>query len=233
MTPQQEIDYGHRKHYLNQCAACGVSFNPHRRQQAYCSRKCAVGCRTGNKRRNQVAVECSDCGSALLRKSYNASKFKRHFCSRQCKANYDAIRYLGRCNPNFRNAGHKTCMGCSRPFVSYNALRKFCSIRCAHKYANGHPIYASQVGLMYELECMKVLEVMGYAAWRTRASRGPFDVVGCNGSGFLFIQVKKTTGSNPPSSTWKALRLLTLPQNSKKQVWIHTRHNVWKVIELN
>lgn len=47
----------------------------------------------------------------------------------------------------------------------------------------------------------------------------------------MWLQVKKTTGANPSSSQWKDFADLKIP-SARKEVWIHTRKNVWKVIKL-
>ena len=79
---------------------------------------------------------------------------------------------------------------------------------------------------------MKELIKMGYTVGKTKASRGPYDVFGFNENEILFVQVKKTSGSNPAKRSWAGIVKMAVPSNARKQVWIHTRHNIWKIIDV-
>lgn len=221
---------GYRKHYSISCQRCWKRFRPYRSTSKFCSRACAVFGRTGDKRKIPILCKCHECGMEVTRSRKDSALFK--YCSKECKGAAQTVNNRGSGNPNYKNAGQKVCVGCSKRFHNYNKLRKFCSVNCAHEYMRGHPMHALKLGLKYEFECMKELVMMGYIVGKTRASKGPYDVFGCNGKEILFVQVKKTNGSNPSKSSWKGLSNLQIPENARKQVWIHTRHNAWKIIDL-
>lgn len=52
------------------------------------------------------------------------------YCSRPCVASAYKVRMKGKNNPNYRNAGEKTCIKCGSIYITYNKNRKFCSQQC-------------------------------------------------------------------------------------------------------
>lgn len=56
--------------------------------------------------------------------------YKKTYCSMKCMAEGYKIRLLGENNPNFKNAGWRTCEWCGKKFHNYNKQRKYCSDKC-------------------------------------------------------------------------------------------------------
>lgn len=82
--------------------------------------------------RGRVAVlECRVC---LKRFTLKASALKYgygKYCSPVCMASAYAELMKGDANPNFSNAGVKTCIKCGKEFKNYSKTSKMCSRECA------------------------------------------------------------------------------------------------------
>jgi hypothetical protein len=69
------------KQYSHTCSHCGTSFKNKRKQQKYCSRKCA-----GKSQRRGETHRCAnpDCSDAIYRKRHHIEKGERKYCSMKC-----------------------------------------------------------------------------------------------------------------------------------------------------
>ena len=222
----------YQKSYTKTCCICGGAFFPSHRKNKSCSRKCGSAARSGIKRTSFLFVPCSNCKQPVRVKPSKFSNKTDRFCNNSCHAEWRESHSLGASNPNFKNAGHKICELCRGPFQSYDRKRRFCSISCGENYSKGHPVYAAAIGNIYENKCCEHLEQLGFLTLKTKASRGPFDVIAWSGGELLFIQVKKTTTRIPSSSGWESLSKMKCPKDARKQVWINTPNETWKVIDL-
>lgn len=71
---------------------------------------------------------CWQCGTFFdCKPSYYPKKF---YCSKGCMAVAYRSRLRGRANPNFRNAGIKSCETCGRVFKCYQKNYRHCSLSC-------------------------------------------------------------------------------------------------------
>lgn len=59
----------------------------------------------------------------------------KFYCSKSCMGEHYRTRLRGEANPNFRNAGERTCETCQRVFTAYSKTRRFCSQACYHVWA--------------------------------------------------------------------------------------------------
>lgn len=214
------------------CCVCGDTFYPSKAKNRACSRKCGCAIRSGPCQTNQVQMNCTYCGKIFTRNPKVSSGKDRLFCSNICHGEWKSKNSIGERNPNFRNAGWRTCQGCGKQYKNYNKQRKFCGKNCTAKALEKRGMYAIQLGEEYENLCSNLLAGAGWFVLRTKNSRGPFDVVAVKNGRTRFIQVKKTTGYNPPASQWEGLRLMPCPEKSSKEVWINDRNKKWKRIIL-
>lgn len=76
----------------------------------------------------RVNKTCRTCGKTFYIKAAHAHL--RFNCSQECMAKEYRHRLRGEANPNFRDAGRKTCERCSAEFQSYTKSRKYCSRAC-------------------------------------------------------------------------------------------------------
>lgn len=222
----------YQKSYTKKCCVCGKKFYPSRAKNRACSRKCGAAFRSGSKRTSFLFVNCSNCNRKVRVKPYDFAKNKPRFCNFHCHAEWKGSHSRGKNNPNFKNAGWKICELCKNLFRHYDKNRRFCSISCGQSYTKDHPVYAAAIGRRYEVECCQFLERRGFSTLMTRASRGPFDVIAWDGGDVFFIQVKKTTTRIPSPSAWLPLSKMKCPTNARKQVWINTPDEKWRIIDL-
>jgi hypothetical protein len=89
---------GYRHLHKKSCELCGKSFAPFRKSNRFCSRKCGVRGRSGNRRAHRILCICRFCGKEYGVTSSIAGTTK--YCSSRCS---NAGRNLsGRKNPNWK-----------------------------------------------------------------------------------------------------------------------------------
>jgi hypothetical protein len=71
---------------------------------------------------------CRQCGIRVICKPSHLPK--KTYCSKICMAQGYRRVMIGSSNPNFRDAGVKTCVRCGVSYKSYNNTRQFCSALC-------------------------------------------------------------------------------------------------------
>ena len=113
------------------CQVCGREFEPHRRDQKYCSKKCR------NKYRNvkHEVKKCECCG-----REYVARAANQRFCSERC-------RFLGPAQSTSRikppkeyippfawKPARRACLKCGKEFEEHFKGDKFCSDECCLQY---------------------------------------------------------------------------------------------------
>lgn len=213
---------------LKTCAVCECHFKAHHRSNRCCSRKCAVKIRAGRCRKiDLVATECAFCAARVERKP---SKMKSiSFCGASCRGRYLAIHAKGANNPNYSDAGRKTCEVCFSEYRSYDSSRRFCSIACAAQGASGNN--GSLYGYQAEDECCDILRRKGYYALKPRNSRGPFDVIARKGHDMLAIQVKSRTSSFVlPLKEFEYIASARVGHGVSKELWFKSP-NGWEIWE--
>lgn len=92
------------------------------------------------------------------------------YCSVDCRSIDYKDRFKGEGNPNFSNAGQKTCSQCGWKYLSYQKGSKFCSPRC---YANSRPKENRRVKLVRPRRNIgppKACKVCGLACGNTQAN---------------------------------------------------------------
>jgi hypothetical protein len=220
------------------CGVCGKEFNaPHSRNR-FCSRECGVIGRSGPSRKTSVApnIHCFHCGNRIYRKAYLIKNNARHFCSRECKGQYDKHSNLGKNNPNYKAAGMKACVGCGRTFQSYNKGRRYCGIACSQKYSRSDAMLYVRRGREAEKWCAKELKKAGFTTFLSTGSRGPFDVIAINPIEILLIQVKRTKHKRLHAlpNHLRQLSMAVCPDSEpiKRQVWTYSEVNGWIIDEL-
>lgn len=73
-------------------------------------------------------------------------------------------------------------------------------------------------GRAREYRTMRLLEAVGYSAFRMAGSHSPVDVIGLDGLGLRLIQVKSGRAGVTPQEREK-LALLPRPKNATVEVW--------------
>jgi len=213
--------------YFNECEQCGRRFNPNRRLQRFCSRKCAVRGRRGPRARasaDKYNIQCEYCGRPAYRKPYLLAKNKFCFCSVRCANLYKRERYAGVKNPNYQSVPPKKCLECGTQFFSYASTRKYCSPKCAAKSAPGKSRANAHIGSLYERKCAAILKQNGALAILSAASRGPYDVIGLTCSSIHLIQVKFSRSAQVNiSAQLDKLRDAPAPPEAIKQLWVFSK----------
>ena len=72
---------------------CKETFNTNisefKNGRKYCSKECSIKAQIGKKqenyRHNRIEIKCDNCGKEFKEKPSRIKKYKRHFCSRNCK----------------------------------------------------------------------------------------------------------------------------------------------------
>ncbi len=111
-----------RRKMYRKCLGCGAEFWSRSSEKRYCSVAC-------HKPLRFVDVPCSECGAVVTRKTSQAAKYPKTFCSRKCKAAYQH-----RIPIPTRTAVTLPCATCGKPVVRTPATimkRAFCSLACA------------------------------------------------------------------------------------------------------
>jgi hypothetical protein len=75
-------------------------------------------------------------------------------------------------------------------------------------------------GRQKEYEAMDHLRVLGYEPMRAASSHGLFDVAGVRADGAKLIQCKLTSGDFSEDENCRLFRLLEVPVNIDKELWI-------------
>lgn len=76
-------------------------------------------------------------------------------------------------------------------------------------------------GRTREYRTMRLLETLGYTAFRSAGSHGLWDVIGYNSTSMVFIQVKFNKG--PSESEWEMMREAIVPPHGYKIVHIYKK----------
>lgn len=88
-----------------------------------------------------VDKTCPTCQTIFKVKRSHASI--EVYCSKVCMSTAYQERLRGESNPNYRNAGARTCEKCGAGYSSYNKTRQFCSRACsaaAHTISKPPPV---------------------------------------------------------------------------------------------
>ena len=72
--------------------------------------------------------ECKKCKKQIL--SPTAHQMRKTYCSNACMSEDYKVILSGKNNPNYSNAGTKTCEQCNKQFNHYLKTRRFCSNQC-------------------------------------------------------------------------------------------------------
>lgn len=80
-------------------------------------------------------INCVICGKLFYARPSRIKNGKK-YCSRECMAEDYSERLRGKNNPNYKNAGYKTCTYCDTVFHNYNKSSQYCSTRCYVKDRN-------------------------------------------------------------------------------------------------
>jgi len=103
------------------CVSCGTLFQPLRKTQKHCSRKCYDH---DHRRQQPIQKICEnqDCG-----KAFETTKKRQRFCTEYCKiAYFNAARKK-------RNKEVRVCEICKRHFTTVSYHGKYCSYECQRK----------------------------------------------------------------------------------------------------
>jgi len=217
------------------CLVCGRRFIPTRKEYMTCSGKCGCRIRGGRSRTNRIPVPCEQCEKIVMVNPYRRSHCRNIFCSNECRGLFNATKYAGSNNPNFKNAGIKLCLGCGAKFQSYSKKRKFCGLNCTHTYSRNHPLNAVMVGLQAELLAVHHAKYhLGYAVVvKMRASRGPYDLVAIKLGDIAFIQVKYTSETRPRAGitprTIEYLKTVPSGPGITRQFWVYVEGEGWRI----
>ena len=121
-----------RNKYRNKCEICGEEFSTSTKTAKYCSNKCR-----GQANRNRVKDKCNYCGKDIEIKKSEYVKYKKHYCSKECKDN-GMKPLLHQNNINKANTMKVKCDYCSSeveivPSELKYKKRIYCSKECQHK----------------------------------------------------------------------------------------------------
>lgn len=110
------------------CVACNKQYVNKNRRVKSCSNSCAQNA-------DATYISCVVC-CVLFRIKKSHSK-RRKTCSKTCMSKYCQSRMIGQNNPNYKDAGRKTCKSCGKEFKSYSTPRLFCNNNCWGTYYFG------------------------------------------------------------------------------------------------
>lgn len=123
------------------CENCGREFSYYpSRSGKFCSRKCFFEQHRGKNHpwyKGKVSVKCTGCGKELLVYPHRLMQ-RLHFCSIDCKANWQKEHLVGGSNPNFKGGDLKRiCERCGSEFTiwRWKTDRKYCSTKCSAQVA--------------------------------------------------------------------------------------------------
>lgn len=211
------------------CEWCGCHFLKPRRGKPYrfCSRSCGVRGRSGPTKRRRVELTCATCNRHYELKASHAATSV--YCSVEChRLGRDMS---GNRNPNWKDSGRRTCDACGGEYKSYVKSRRYCSEKCGWDNAPGESMANQRRGYDAELKCMAELNSRGYLAFRTAASRGPFDVYAIGEGGVICVQVKRTKDPSRKRhrKAVEAISKVGAPasEHNRKQMWCWVDRKGW------
>lgn len=217
------------------CEVCGKEFVPPHKHNRFCSRKCGSAGRGGVRKTldRTPNCHCAFCGNAIWRKPYLAREGKKFYCNSVCRGEHKRTLDLGASNPNFRDAGKRHCIACGKAYQSYNKLRRYCGTMCSRAYSASEAMANLKRGAEAERMCVAKLKEMGFIAFRSAGSKGPFDVIGISETEILLIQVKRTRAMvrRKHSGAMRDLMQVVVPALPiiKKQLWVFVDKNGWHI----
>lgn len=126
---------------------------------------------------------CKKCGKEKQCKPREVRLGLKKYCSMECMSDDYKTRLKGASNPNFKNAGHKTCIMCKQAFFSYSKSRIFCSLECRDRKNALMPHYGAHRVDKNQKEIVAALESVGASVMDTSDVGGgmPDLVVGFQG----------------------------------------------------
>lgn len=219
---------------IGTCQHCGSGFvkAPRGKPYKFCSRFCAVRGRGGGTKRQKLGRFCVVCNQYF---EVQKSKSKNAvYCSNECRIS--KIDHNGVKNPNFKDAGSRTCEGCGKGYRSYVKTRRFCSVECGWNNAPEEGMKNGRRGYDAELRCCSELSSRGYSAYRSAASRGPFDVFALGSGGAVCVQVKRTKDKSRrrQKKAVDEIALIGAPvsEHNRKQMWCWVDRTGWFVVDI-
>lgn len=228
--------YPSTRRYPKTCAICGTQFMAFRSTIETCSRKCGAAYRGGPHKTTPRSANktCANCGAPIWKKrSFN---WARAYCDFRCKTEHARVLFAGEANPNYKAAGLRTCIACGKTYKSYQSGRRYCGAMCSRAFSAGESMANLRRGAEAERECVLELKRRGYNAFRSAASKGPFDVIGISESEVLLIQVKRTKaqGRRNQSKACADLRTVPVPQHAiiRRQMWCWVDRKGWFVVDV-
>lgn len=134
------------------CEYCGKTYSVKKKSRYERSRFCSNACqmahmgeiqlgenhplyRSGN-RSDWVSVTCAACGKEILREKKQAERWEKHFCSPECRGDYQKGRNTGKANPKYARI-EKVCAWCGKVFETWPCTLgkvRFCSMQCRNDW---------------------------------------------------------------------------------------------------
>lgn len=125
-----------------------------------------------NAQREYGTWACARCGKE---DKATVHQLRHTYCSKECMASAYAERMAGSANPNFSDAGRKTCAHCGSVFHNYSKASKFCSGACYHesrtlpakpakpaRVKKEHPVKPPRVSRSAQSECINCGKQFSY-----------------------------------------------------------------------
>lgn len=128
---------------------------------------------------------------------------KSFYCNEKCMGEDFKKRMLGSSNPNYKNAGLKTCIRCGFSYSNYNKKSKYCSTECylTSPAAQRHRESVAKLGgrgfkdANHDVIVCQLL-ASGYGVFDTSTMGDGFpDIIVLSNSGVFLIEIK-----NPKSN---------------------------------
>jgi 5-methylcytosine-specific restriction endonuclease McrA len=99
-----------------------------------------------------IAKNCPICSKTFFVKPSHSGR--RTYCSKPCMSEGYKDRLKGSVNPNYKNAGIRTCLNCNEDYKDYSKTQKYCSPVCSRAHraklkAEGHPIRTRKIYKVY------------------------------------------------------------------------------------
>lgn len=88
--------------YTNKCEICGSEFKTHHKNARHCSSKCV-----GESQKRRVYFSCDYCGCKSYERETEYSRYKNHYCSKECKDKHRSELYSGENAPMYGKEGLK------------------------------------------------------------------------------------------------------------------------------
>jgi Holliday junction resolvase len=141
-----------------------------------------------NKQKEYGIWKCLECG---CEKKATVHQKRQKYCSYDCMSKAYKTRLQGSQNPNYSNAGYRTCKICNNKFKSYQKQRKYCSLKCRDIEFSTYPMRLKAKKDANHNEIVAILEAGGVVVKdMSTQGRGFPDILAWHLEAWYLIEIK-------------------------------------------